>query len=176
MIKTLQTKLRLSSLKSDCQFHSYQRDGKSGLHSGKREGIYEPGVGFDWAMIIPSKMIIVRHSSDPVHDRISHFLLSFCSASLSECQLSSRSKHLHAQARSDMSPQRVHHGGGKETLLQSRQYQYVTSGTSQYKPKETEGKSSKLQQRQILVSPFITLNTKYHQSKMDSFKLFGCRH
>lgn len=47
MIKTLQTKLRLGSLKSDCQFHSYQRDGESALHSGKRGGIYEPGVGFD---------------------------------------------------------------------------------------------------------------------------------
>lgn len=84
MIKTLQTKLRLGSLKSDCQFHSYQGDSESGLRTGKREGIYEPGVGFDWAMIIPSKMITVRHPSDPVRDRISHFLLSFCSRS-SEC-------------------------------------------------------------------------------------------
>lgn len=85
MIKTLQTKLRLGSLKSDCQFHSYQRGGGSALHSGKREGIYEPGVGFDWAMIIPSKMIIVRHSSDPLHDRISHFLLSRFSLWISGC-------------------------------------------------------------------------------------------
>lgn len=81
MIKTLQPKLRLGSLKSDCQFHSYQGDGGSGLRPGRGEGIYEPGVGFDWAMIIPSKMITVRHPSDPVNDRISHFLLSSCSTS-----------------------------------------------------------------------------------------------
>lgn len=41
-----------------------------------RGGIYEPWVQFDWAVIIPSHKIIVRHSSDPLHDTISHFLLS----------------------------------------------------------------------------------------------------
>lgn len=133
MIKTLQTKLRLSSLKSDCQFHSYQRDGKSGLHSGKREEIYEPGVGFDWAMIIPSKMIIVRHSSDPVHDRISHFLLSSALRLWVSANSQAAAKHLHAQARSDMSPQRVQHGGGKETLLQSRPVCYLRHITIQAK-------------------------------------------
>lgn len=93
MIKTLQ-KLRLGSLKSDCQFHSYQR--KRALHSSKKGGIYEPGVEFDWAMIIPSQMIIVRHSSDPVHDRISHFSLSlsflFLCRYLAVCQLSYSTK------------------------------------------------------------------------------------
>lgn len=158
MIKTLQTKLRLSSLKSDCQFHSYQRDGESGLHSGKREGIYEPGVGFDWAMIIPSKMIIVGHSSDPVHDRISHFLLSFCAASLSECQLSSRSKTPACSSKKWYEPPAGAARWSKETLLQSRQYQYVTPGTWQYKPKETEGKSSKLQQLHISVKSWWVLS------------------
>ena len=48
MIKTLQTKLRLGSLKSDCQFHSYQRDRERELCAVVREErIYEPGVEFD---------------------------------------------------------------------------------------------------------------------------------
>lgn len=51
MIKTLQTKLRLGSLKSDCQFHSYQTERESERErehrTVKREGIYEPGVEFD---------------------------------------------------------------------------------------------------------------------------------
>ena len=105
MIKTLQTKRRLGSLKSDCQFHSYhgagERERDGARHSRKwGGGIYEPGVEFDWAMIIPSRMIIVGRSSDPVHDKTSHCPLSLSpsvslllSTSLGERQLSYSGKN-----------------------------------------------------------------------------------
>lgn len=145
MIKTLQPKLRLDSLKSDCQFHSYQGDGGgSGLHTGgggRGEGLYEPGVGFDWAMIIPSKMITVRHPSDPAHDRISHFLLSFCSTS-SECVPA-----LEPQQNTCMLKQEViWTWSGRCTLgegnpsrrADSSRPEHATSGTSKQEPKQSE--------------------------------------